>query len=101
MSRKEKSMRKIVKQAYFVAIILTDTAHEGESPLSKIEMQGLFDKMDLPSGVIEKKKARLSKLSEALRHDKLPMRIVFDGKVKGGQGTVKLFTIQTPSGLKF
>ena len=47
-------------------------------------------------GLHEKKKASLSKLSLYLLQHRTSMRIVFDGKVKGGQGTVKQFTLQVP-----
>lgn len=48
----------------------------------------------------EKKKASLSKVSNWLLANRKCMRIIFDGKVKGGQGHVKLFTIMLPSGAR-
>lgn len=44
--------------------------------------------------------AILSSLSKHLLASGTPMRIVFDGKIKGGQGSVKLFTIQLPKGTR-
>lgn len=51
-------------------------------------------------GIHEKKKASLSKVSLWLLSQRKSMRIVFDGKIKGGQGSVKLFTIMLPSGVR-
>jgi hypothetical protein len=47
-----------------------------------------------------KKKAMLSPLASYLLSKTMPMRIVYGGKVKGGQGSVKLFTIQVPRGVR-
>lgn len=51
-------------------------------------------------GTHEKKKASLSRVSQWLLANRQSMRIVFDGKVKGGQGTVKQFSIYLPKGVR-
>lgn len=51
-------------------------------------------------GLHEKKKASLSRVSQYLLANRFSMRIVFDGKVKGGQGTVKQFSIYLPRGVR-
>lgn len=49
-------------------------------------------------GTFEKHEVRLSTMSQYLLSVNKPLRIVFDGKIKGGQGHVKLFTVQAPPG---
>jgi hypothetical protein len=50
--------------------------------------------------VFDGKESRLSQLSELLKKHDAAFRIIFGGKIKGGQGMVKLFTIQVPKGLR-
>ena len=51
-------------------------------------------------GLHSKKKASLSRVSMYCLSKRLSMRVIFDGKIKGGQGTVKLFTVQLPKGVR-
>ncbi len=46
------------------------------------------------------KTARLSKLSDLIVSKNVALNLVFNGKVKGGQGTVKRFTIMVPQGFR-
>jgi len=48
----------------------------------------------------DKKKAFLSNLSLLVLRQQSALNIIFGGKVKGGQGTVKQFTIMAPRGFR-
>lgn len=51
-------------------------------------------------GVHTKGLCTLSPLSKYILSESKELRVVFDGKVKGGQGSVKRFTIMAPPGAR-
>lgn len=58
------------------------------------------DKLAYETGKGKNITVTLSPLSQAAVREKVGLMIVFDGKVKGGQGSVKRFTIKAPLGLR-
>lgn len=58
------------------------------------------DKLAVATRSGKKLQVRLSAISEAVKKEKSRLNIIFLGRVKGGQGTVKQFTIAAPQGFR-